>query len=120
MTQPGTCHRVNESRDSNSTAARQAIQLDVMLFFPIILGTLARFALNYYEAWPLCIILHLLATLQASQRLGTQSPQVAICSFTMQVDLPGLTILASSAVFLAVLACSLWLGLHLLVDLCRT
>lgn len=66
MTQPGTCHRVNESRDSNSTAARQAIQLDVMLFFPIILGTLARFALNYYEAWPLCIILHLLATLQAS------------------------------------------------------
>lgn len=52
---------------------RQAIQLDVMLFFPIILGTLARFALNYYE-----------------------------------IDLPGLTILASSAVFLAVLACSLY------------
>eukprot|EP00435_Cladocopium_sp_Y103_P065716 s1264_g27.t1 len=52
---------------------RQAIQLDVMLFFPIILGTLARFAMNYYE-----------------------------------VDLPGLTILASSAVFLTVLACSLY------------
>ena len=42
--------------------ARQAIQLDVMLFFPIILGTLARFALDYYEAWPkkcILIILYL-------------------------------------------------------------
>lgn len=29
---------------------RQAIQLDISLFFPIILGQLAQFALSYYEA----------------------------------------------------------------------
>jgi len=52
---------------------RQAIQLDVFLFFPIIFGQLAHFAEGYYE-----------------------------------VDLPGMHILASSAVFLTVLALSLY------------
>lgn len=37
-----------------NASVRQAIQLDVSLFFPIILGQLAQFAMSYYEAWAPC------------------------------------------------------------------
>ncbi|CAK8989619.1 Protein TIC 20-v [Durusdinium trenchii] len=52
---------------------RQAVQLDIMLFFPIIIGQLGHFAL----AWS-------------------------------QMELPGLTVLSSTAVFFAMLACCVY------------
>lgn len=36
-------------RHGSPMAVRQAIQLDISLFFPIILGQLAQFAMSYYE-----------------------------------------------------------------------